>query len=829
MSKELLEKKISEYVKLEKIFKTDKKLNLIYNEKLDQDLAIKNLENNDPYIGFYEFIHWIEGKTKEQLKNDLVNFNKPNDKKIKPSKEQKAIVECMKNKQNCKVDAVAGSGKTTTILFIAKELAKISSEIRILQLTYNKELKLEVRERVDLEGITNIDIHTYHSMAVRFYDKYCYREEKIMDILTKNIRPKIIKKYDIIIADEVQDITPNYFSLLCKFVNDMKLDNSTFLILGDRYQCVYSYKGADKRFLTFSEKIFNNKDNFIKLSLQESYRVTKKIAWFVNTVMLGNNRIISNKESNHPIYYYRWNFFSIHIMFLNLILKFLKDGYKPSDIFILAPSLKSTSDKNPIKKLENKLVENNIPVYFSRNDEEGLDKEIITGKVVFTTFHKSKGRERKICFVFGFDNSYFTFYNKKTNPNECPPELYVATTRASEILVLFECDGEKPFSFLQLDHEQIMNHSMIKWMGKLPNKNTKIKNDTPDNSDDIHKISVTELTSYINEENNQKILGLIDELFTIETKPNDDTTADIPSNIKTENGKIEDVSDINGIAIPAIFEHEINGVSKLQIIINEMCSNTDKSTKKLVDAVLESKVDKNDSKSKFLCMGNLYIALNEKIHSKLSQIDKYKWLTSKMLKICLKNLKKNIGKKPEFELSLGDYINEDGELCYKYVTNTYGNIYIVARCDCIDKKTLWEFKCVSSLSNEHLLQLIVYAWIWEKNMKEKHGKKNFKILNIRTGETKILNYNNYHVEEIMSILFDNKYFVKPKENDENFLKKCKLITERIKNSKNLEIEKSLFKFDENNLDDYCDDDNDDNNSNNENIKEIKIGRDFFSK
>ena len=71
---------------------------------------------------------------------------------------------------------------------------------------------------------------------------------------------------------------------------------------------------------------------------------------------------------------------------------------------MLAPSLKSTN--NPVKRLENELVKNKIPVYFSRNEEDGLDEDVIKGKVAFTTFHQSKGRERKIVFVFGFDNSY---------------------------------------------------------------------------------------------------------------------------------------------------------------------------------------------------------------------------------------------------------------------------------------------------------------------------------------------------------------------------------------------------------------------------------------
>lgn len=791
MTKELLEKKINEYNKLEKYFGTDKSGAIIYNERLDQELALNNLEKNYPYSGFYDFLNWIDGKTKSELMTDLMNFNEKNDEEkhkkiIYPSGEQKAIINCITENKNCVVDAVAGSGKTTTVMFIAQE----NSKKKILQVTYNKELKLEVREKVESAKITNLDIHTYHSLAVRFYDKNCYTDDKIIKVLSNNSTPKVIIKYDIIIVDEVQDMTPNYYSLICKFINDMKMDNSTMLILGDRYQGVYDFKNADTRFLTFSDKIMSKNNNFVKLPMQESYRVTKQIAWFVNKVMLGQDRIVSNKDSKHRVYYYRKNRFAVFSIFAQKILQLIKEGYKPSDFFILAPSLKSVSPNNPIKKLENKLVDMKIPVYFSRNDEEGLNRDIIKGKVVFTTFHQSKGRERKICIVFGFDSSYFMYYNKNKNPTECPSELYVAITRASEILMIFEGDDEKPLEFLKLDHAQMRNSGIVDFQGNYP----KEKKERVKPNDDIHKTTVSELTSYVSEENNEKLMNILNIIFKTESDPISKYTIDMPSSIKTDSGKTEDVSDINGLAIPAMFEHKKTGVSKLQIMIKEMYDESSKPIQKLINEVLNNKIEKGNSIGKFLCMGNLYIALSENIHSKLSQIDKYKWLTEDMVKICSKNLKNNVGKDPEFEMSLGNNIRDNNIRFFKYVTNAYGELEINCRVDCVDSKTLWEFKCVSEISNEHLLQLVVYAWIWEKSMKEQFGKKKFKLLNIRTGEIQVLKYDNFHAEEIISILLSNKYYVKPKDNDKDFIERCNKIRDKIKKSVNKPIEKNLFDF-----------------------------------
>ena len=798
--KQLLLEKIKQYEKIEKLFGTNKNGELLYDEYKDQELALENLEKKQEYVGFNNFLVWVDGKTKRELIDELekikyevdsesdsvnANVNANGEIIINPSDEQKAIINCVSEGKFVMVDAVAGSGKTTTVMFIAKHNPKK----KILQITYNKQLKIEVRNKVEKAKINNIDIHTFHSLAVRYYDRECYTDDKIIKVLSQNIEPKTMKQYDIIIVDEVQDMTPNYFSLVCKFINDMKLSKSNILVLGDRHQGIYDFKNADTRFLLHSDKIWGNDDKFIKLPMQESYRVTKQIAWFVNKAMLGQDRIISHKNGKNKVLYYKKNRFQIHSIFAMKISQLINQGYNPSDIFILAPSLKSSSSRNPLKMLENKLVGMKIPVYFSRNDEEGLDEDIIKGKVAFTTFHQSKGLERKICVCFGFDSSYFKYYNKDKNPNECPSELYVAITRASEILILFEAENETQLDFLQMDHKELACSGMVDFIGNYPKKMKEVVQI----NDDIHKTSVSELTSYVSEENNEKLINLLDKIFEIKKIPLDKNTTEIPVSIRTQNGKTEDVSDINGLVLPAMFEFKKTGICTLKNIITNMYAISKGDTKQLINNVLNTKVSKN-SVEQFLCMGNLYIALTEKIHSKLSQIDKYLWLTQDMIDVCHKNLEKNIHDDPIFELALGDTEREDKSVCYVYNTNLYGTVELTARTDCIDKKTLWEFKCVASLQNEHLLQLVVYAWIWEKCMKEKYGEKKYKILNIKTGEVRQLQYLAYYIEEIMSILFTNKYYKKPKDNDAIFINKCNEIRKKIANSNAKPIEKSLFEF-----------------------------------
>jgi superfamily I DNA/RNA helicase len=80
-----------------------------------------------------------------------------------PSHEQKNVLLNLKY-NNVVCDSVAGSGKTTTILYIAKTFKSKS----ILLLTYNAKLKIETREKVKLLNLTNIEVHSYHSFCVKY-------------------------------------------------------------------------------------------------------------------------------------------------------------------------------------------------------------------------------------------------------------------------------------------------------------------------------------------------------------------------------------------------------------------------------------------------------------------------------------------------------------------------------------------------------------------------------------------------------------------------------------------------------------------------------------
>jgi hypothetical protein len=86
---------------------------------------------------------------------------------------------------------------------------------------------------------------------------------------------------------------------------------------------------------------------------------------------------------------------------------------------------------------------------------------------------------------------------------------------------------------------------------------------------------------------------------------------------------------------------------------------------------------------------------------KREQINKYDWLAQKPLEDALEILKKIISTNAQYEKRISVGVN---------------NKIVVGTIDCIDNNTIWELKCVSGLSREHILQLVLYSYLNEKHM-----------------------------------------------------------------------------------------------------------------
>jgi hypothetical protein len=678
----------------------------------------------------------------DDLERDFLNQTK----KINLSNEQLDIIN---SSQHMMINAVAGSGKSTTILNFALKYPNKN----MIQITYNSMLKLEIRKKVKQLNIKNLMVHTYHSLAVNFYEQYAYTDEEIKKILMNKTKCKLKVLFDVLLIDEVQDMMIDYYLLVKKFIFDSE-SKPQILIFGDKYQGIYDFKGANTKFLTSASKIWRSEFN--KMTLNTSFRLTHKISWFINNCMLNYNRINTVKDGP-TVDYYICNPYKISEILGNEIIRMIKqDDIKENDIFILSPSIKS---ENPYRKLENYLVSHGLKCMTPISDDAKLDDKIINNKIVFTTYHQSKGRERKVVILYSFDESYFTYYLQDHEKNICPNILYVGVTRAMHKLILIHDSKKNALPFLKLNHPNINQYVNIKHI-EMTNiiVNEKNKNE--------HKTTVSDLIKFIDSYIMDNIMLLTENIF--KTINNASNVISIPSKIKNEDIDVkkityEDVSDLNGLVIPAIYEKMKNNNCTIENYVeNNITKNTCNDIKKYIKKInIPCKTI-----SDFLKIGNIYLSSHNKLHSKLAQIKKYNWLNKKMITETHKNMKILDDKNLIFEKT----ISNGKEDIFTYNHDTFGIIKIGGRIDAFDDETVYEFKCVDNISIEHKLQLILYSWLWSNSdLYKNYGTRNFKLLNIRTGETIQLIDNKFIITQIVELLLANKFIKKQLLSDDEFI------------------------------------------------------------
>lgn len=569
------------------------------------------------------------------------------------SDEQIKIINFLK-KSNVICDSVAGSGKTTTILHIAKAFKTKS----ILLLTYNARLKLETRQKVNLENINNLEVHSYHSFCVKYYKFNCFNDNNLKLIINENLEPLSQFAYDIIIIDEVQDMTPLYYELVCKICyNNSKTPK--LCITGDKYQSIYGFNFADERYLIYADQLFKfNCKEWITSPLSISFRLPDTIANFINNCVLNEDRIRTVKISKFkPRYiicntfisknYFAKNNFGEDLRVYNEVLYYINLGYRQDDIFILAPTIKS---KNcPAKVLANKIsVSKQIKIFLPTSDNEKIDQDNIKDKLVFLTFHQAKGLERKVCIVYGIDSSYFEHFKPDAIDTKCPNEIYVALTRSTERLSIFHHDSNGFIPFLNTSNLD----NYVDVIGKFQ-INSKSQKNTQ------RHLQIYQLTDYVPSlvidmcMNNVKVNNIDIDKFIELYKTNsefkiiedEDKLINIPSKIKCGDS-CESVSNINNLGIFEYYRYKKYKTNEILRELNIILEKNRNNKFKQVDYGMfgiDSFIDKISCESEislddFLKMCNIYIGIKNDCIFKIRQITNFNWLEEENINKCFNRL-----------------------------------------------------------------------------------------------------------------------------------------------------------------------------------------------
>src|SRR5690606_13880514 len=125
---------------------------------------------------------------------------------------------------------------------------------KVLLLTYNSKLKIETRERAKRMQLDNIEIHSYHSFCVKYFNNKCFTDTEIYRIIDRDTICVINYGFDIILLDECQDMTQLYYSLICKIIRNNK-NPIKICVLGDKYQSIYDFNNSDSRYRSEERRV----------------------------------------------------------------------------------------------------------------------------------------------------------------------------------------------------------------------------------------------------------------------------------------------------------------------------------------------------------------------------------------------------------------------------------------------------------------------------------------------------------------------------------------------------------------------------------------------
>ena len=126
------------------------------------------------------------------------------------TKEQEEIINT--KELSFKINAVAGSGKTTTLL----EYAKKNSHLKILYLAYNKSLQTSLQEKLKDYKLPYLQISTIHSLAYNKIEAYNYA---LTADLKNHVIEKIITTYELREHQKAYYPIAEYIALIKDLVN----------------------------------------------------------------------------------------------------------------------------------------------------------------------------------------------------------------------------------------------------------------------------------------------------------------------------------------------------------------------------------------------------------------------------------------------------------------------------------------------------------------------------------------------------------------------------------------------------------------------------------
>lgn len=706
-------------------------------------------------------------------------MNKKNE--IIPSKEQQDIIDSLKVNDVVKVQAVAGSGKSTTIFLLAQQ----NPSKQILVITYNRFLKNEMSEKAKKLKLTNLSVYTYHGLATyiqlknaHFKKENAINNDNLLNQWLDNPlnEIQIMKlKFDILVADEFQDCNALYWKFLTILLQTHH--QAKLLALGDFRQTIYEFKESHDWWLNNLDQLIINKKVDQK-RLSTSFRLPANIAHFLNTYCFDqdSDTIVSEKQNDVLVNY--WHLTNLYDkQELTKIADFIQDKidnheYLPEDIFIISDSLNSDNEsQSPSQMLENMLVKRNIPVFFPDDDQKSFDNKVIKHKLVFATPWTAKGRERKLVIYLSFGYIFNNQYDQQIIAKQILNQTYVGLTRALQEIVIVNASHHSHFrtSYQFVNYQQLMHDkhiqmpewSRINLQKDLKQEFKKIDDEAIENlnlqgsrigkflSSNL-EIKINQLLTQIKNRQKQK-LSLID----------------LPTYTKKQNQLIQDISAINSILFTSLSVDKLLGYqTKGEVLTNKTLKKTwdhlwDRLGHSSYGDDFKYLINQKEALEKYttlqqdLLLATSIYSLANTILNPIHQIKEFNWLDNfqdwELVKQrTVQTIQKAVDnyaqepidyQKAQLEIGLkltkttGGFVNEFSKTFLdwfqaQFQTNLKIKKYDLAGIfDLVASDIFFEFKFVDSLTIEHELQVVFYLFLLNLYQEYLHNDKYDKTLN----------------------------------------------------------------------------------------------------
>ena len=361
--------------------------------------------------------------------------------------EQRNVVFSEKETKATLILAVAGSGKTTTIVCRIKHLVDTGvPEDGIILTTFTRDAANEMEKKLELVFGYKPDVivGTIDSLALKYVKTY---KPNLLNNITNNVGEYSVRFHEFLkspdaqefykcvkhlFVDEFQDIN----NIQYKIIKEFYKNNVNITCVGDDAQNIYTFRGSDIKYILNFKTYF---ENCQILKLCTNYRSSREIVNFANATLENNEfqipktmisfhknqtnikpKVCFFDKSNQQYEYLKDTIISLH----------RKDGIKYNNIAVLCPQ------NSFLYQLEEVLTKNDVPNVLL-DGKSDIRSKVKENYVCLSTIHKSKGLEWDVVFLLMMNDEIFP--SKKYNTADiCESRrlFYVGVTRPKKLLYI---------------------------------------------------------------------------------------------------------------------------------------------------------------------------------------------------------------------------------------------------------------------------------------------------------------------------------------------------------------------------------------------------------